>query len=382
MSHHRRVALLIETSREYGRGNLRGIRRYIREHNPWSVFVQRRALESSPPDWLAHWQGDGILTRCNSQNMINAVKNLNLPTVELRPTSLHSNFPIVRTNDHAVGQIAAEHFIERGFRNYAVCFIKSTYHPHFQDRLTGFIEKIQSYGHSCDTYSISDPTEQSSDWLSQQNQLSNWLTSLPKPVGILAVTDQIGFNLLEACTRAELSVPDEVAVVGVEDDDLLCDISSPPLSSVRLNTERVGFCAAELLEKLMNGSTAPPPILIDPINVMTRQSSDIIAIDDIQIAKAIQLIRQRATSGLTVDELTQSLPISRSTLERRMRSILGRSPNHEILRIKLNHAKTLLSETTLPLESIAHKSGFSHVQYFCETFKNKFNQTPTAYRQQ
>ncbi len=197
----------------------------------------------------------------------------------------------------------------------------------------------------------------------------------------MACTDQLGFWLLDACKRAGVAVPEEAAVVGAENDVSLCTMTSPPLSSVAFNAERIGYEAAALLGRMMAGKRPPhAPILIPPLGIVTRQSSDTVAIEDQQVAAAVRFIREHAHEGIAVPDVLRVVPLSRSTLERRMRAALQRSPKAEILRVRMERVRALLTTTDLSIESVARKTGFEHSQYLVAAFKKQFGQTPGQYR--
>lgn len=373
------VALLIETSRSYGRGLLRGVRRYISEHGPWSVYLELRALDSPAPPWLRRWRGDGILSRTGSRAMLSAVRQARVPTVELRASRLKHPFPSVGVDNRALGRMVAEHLLERGFRRFGVYEIDTEIY--FEQRRDDFVRTLAGAGYPCEVYRAPGHRERPLLWEKHQNDLARWVKALPKPAGIMACTDQLGFWLLDACRRAGVAVPEEVAVVGVENEQALCTMASPPLSSVRFNPDRIGYEAAALLDRMMRGGSAPRrPILIEPIGIVTRQSSDIIAIDDPLVAQALRFIRQRACEGIGVEDVLDAVPVSRSSLERRMRRVLGRSPKAQILSVRLDRVRQLLGETDLSLSAIAQRTGFKHPQYLSAAFKKSFGQTPGEYR--
>ena len=373
------VALLIETSRSYGRGILRGVRRYLAEHDPWSVFMELRALESRPPLWLRNWQGDGILTRTGTPSMARAVRRAGVPTVELRSPRLNPGVPWVGVDNRAMGQIVADHLLQRGFRHFGVYEMGTE--VFFEERRVNFIQTIAGAGYTCDTYHSRGRPEKPAQWERHQDDLAAWIAALPKPVGIMACTDQLGFYLLDACARAGAAVPDEVAVVGVENEESLCTMAVPTLSSVRFNAERIGYEAAALLARVMAGG-APPraPVLIEPLGLVIRGSSDVVAIEDTEIAHAVRFIREHSCAGISVPDILQAIPLSRSALERRMRAALGRSPNQEINRVRLERVKDLLTSTDLPLLAIAHRTGFRSVQYLVEVFRRATDTTPGVFR--
>lgn len=208
-----------------------------------------------------------------------------------------------------------------------------------------------------------------------------WLKALPKPCGIMACNDVRGRQILTCCREAGVTVPDEVAVIGVDKDEIFCELSDIPLSSVILNTQQIGFEAASLLAKLMAGDKQQPAcILVKPIGVMARQSTDVLAIDDRHIASALKHIREQACNGLDVEAILKTVPLSRSVLERRFAQVLGTSPKAEILRVKLDRVCRLLTESDLSLAEVAQKTGFEHPEYMSRLFKKKMGMTPGDFR--
>lgn len=375
------VAVLIETSRSYGRGLLQGVRRYLAEHGPWSVFMELRALDSSPPLWLRNWKGDGILTRTGSGALADAVQHVNVPTVELRSPRLNPQAPWVGVDNRVMGKIVAEHLIQRGFRHFGVCEIGTEIY--FEERRINFIETVQEAGYDCGAYHAKGKPERPAQWEKHQDDLAAWIGSLPKPVGVMACTDQLGFFLLDACARAGVAVPEEVAVVGVENEESLCTMAMPTLSSVKFNAERIGYEAAAMLGRLMVGEAPPKePVLIEPLGVITRGSSDVVAIEDPEIAQAVRFIRETACDGIAVTDVLKAVAVSRSALERRMRAALGRSPNEEITRVRIERAKELLISTDQPLTTIARRAGFQTPQYLVQVFRRQVGMTPGAFRRE
>ena len=375
------VALLIETSRSYGRGLLRGVRRYLAEHGPWSVFMELRALDSRPPLWLKNWRGDGILTRTGTRAMAEAVRRVGVPVVELRSPRLNSGAPWVGVDNRAMGKIIAEHLMQRGFRHFGVCEIGTE--VYFEERRVNFIETVQEAGYDCSAYHARGEPEKPAQWEKHQDDLAAWVAELPKPVGVMACTDQLGFFLLDACARAGVAVPEEVAVVGVENEESLCTMAMPTLSSVKFNAERIGYEAAAMLDRLMAGEETPTePVLIEPLGVVTRGSSDVVAIDDPEIAQAVRFIRETACDGIAVTDILKEIAVSRSALERRMRAVLGRSPNAEITRVRVERAKELLISTDQPLTTIARRTGFQTPQYLVQVFRRQVGVTPGQFRRE
>jgi LacI family transcriptional regulator len=373
-----RVALLVETTRTYTRELLAGVRRFLAAHGPWSTFLELRALDSSPPAWLRDWDGDGILSRTFTQEMADLISETGLPAVELRATHLHGDRPFVGMDNASIGRSVAEHFFERGYRQFATYSLQTE--RFFVERVQNFVRSVESYGSRChelpETFSDSV-----SNWEKSQNRLIEWLSHLPKPVGIFAANDQLGVRLLEACQRAGVAVPEEVAVVGAENEETLCTFATPALTSVRFDGLSVGFKAAELLQKLMTGRPIKQrEILIPPKGIVVRASSDELVINDRLVANAVRLIRESARTGINVDILCRKLNVSRSTLDRRMKAALKRSPKAEISRIRFREVERLLIETDLKMETIAELTGFAHSHYLQAAFKQIHGQTPGTFR--
>ncbi len=388
MKHDRpHVALLIESSRGYGRGLLRGVARYARTRGPWALYFQERGMADASPSWLGEWRGDGIIARVETRALEKAIFATGLPAVDLRG-KLDLSLPLIETNDRAVCRLAADHLLERGFRQFAYCgFAGANYSIR---RLRYFPTMIEQAGHSCHIYPSDangdDPYSSPQKEVEQhgilyEDQVARWIASLPKPIGIMACNDIRGQQVLNACRAIGVAVPDEVAVIGVDNDEILCELSDPPLSSVAPDTLRIGFEAAALLDRMMRGEKPPADkLFVQPKGVVTRQSTDVTAIEDRDIARAVRLIRQRACGGLTVEKVLDEIPLSRSTLDRRFREALGRSPKAEIARVRLERVKELLTETDFTLAEIARRTGFRHPEYLSATFKRELGVTPGEFR--
>lgn len=372
----RQVALLIETSNAYARGLLQGIVHYIREHQPWSFHLMEQGRGDDPPAWLEKWNGDGIIARIETPRIAGAVVRAAVPAVDVSAARLVPALPWVETDDESIARLAAEHLLERGFKHFAYCgdarFNWSTW------RERNFCAAVEAAGQSVHRYQLATGA---GDLAAEARDLRRWLEALPKPVGIMACYDIRGQQVLDACRQAGLAVPAEVAVIGVDNDELLCDLASPPLSSVIPNAHRTGYEAAALLNKLMAGRTVPPKAhLIPPLGVAARQSTDVLAVDDRDIARAVQFIREHACEGIAVGDVLQAVPLSRRVLEQRFQRLLGRTPREEILQVRLNRVKQLLSETDLPLYLVAERTGFEHVEYLSVVFKRETGVTPSAFR--
>ena len=373
-----RVAVVIETSRSYGRALIRGVRRHAVEAGGWSMFADLRALDPPPPPWLAGWDGHGILTRTGTAALGRAVRAAGVPSVELRSARHNPDAPFVGVDNRALVGAVVDSFLEQGLRSFGVYALTSE--TYFRERSEGFAAEVAARGLPCEMLQQGE-REKPRRWEGQQRRLADWVRSLPKPCGVLACTDQLGFWLLDACRRGGVAVPEEVSVVGVENDESLCDLADPPLSSVPLGGEQVGYEAAALLSRMMAGEDVPRGRrLIAPPPVVRRQSSDAAAVDDPDLAAALRFIRESAVRGVGVPDVLEAVAVSRRRLERLMRSAVGSTPGQEINRVRIEAARRLLAETDLTVAEVAARSGFPHAQHFSKLFRETEGLPPGEWR--
>jgi LacI family transcriptional regulator len=370
-----KVALLFETTNAYARELLIGIGDYILSHGPWSVHFAELGSADRPPPWIASWDGDGVIVRGENVQIAKAVAKLSVPVIDMTPSRLLPKAPWVKSDDGAIARLAAQHFLERGFRHFAFCGDSRFSWSNRRAEQFGIL--IRGVSRDCHTY---EPARQISNSDEAVDDIAAWLTKLPRPIAMFACYDNRGQQVLEACRRAGISVPEEVAVLGVDNDEVLCVLSPPPLSSVILNTRRTGWEAAALLSLMMKGEKlAPTAHLIPPVGIETRQSSDILAIADPKIAAALRYIREHACEGLRVSDVLKHCPMARRVLESRFKQLLGRTPRQEILRVQLNRIKELLVGTELPVWEIAERTGFDP-EYLSVVFKQETGVAPSEYR--
>ena len=384
-----RVALLVESSRAYGRGVLLGIAKYVRAHDPWSVFFQDLNLCDDTPAWLKHWQGEGIITRLENDDIVRVIQSLKVPAVYLRHVRPAVKTPCVLTDNPAVSRLCFEHLRERGFRHFAFCGFNGA--DYSDERREAFCRLVTAAGLQCHIYTDREASPAAKGntakyeglGLKDGGQVTQWVERLPKPVGLMACNDMRGQQVLDACRALGVTVPEEVAVIGVDNDEVICTLSEPPLSSVVPDTERIGFEAAVCLAQMMGGGQMPvSEVYIVPSGIVTRRSTEVLAMEDRQIAAAARFIREHACEGVDVSDVLRVVPLSRSTLDRRFIQILGHTPKDEILRVRLNRAKQLLAETDFSQALIAEKVGFEHVEYLSRIFKKRVGKTPSEFRAQ
>jgi LacI family transcriptional regulator len=378
MGSYPHVALIVETAKQYDRGLLRGVGRYLKGHGPWSVYLEERGPGDAVPSWLKRWRGDGIIARIRDVEMADALRATGAPIVELRRQVVEYDMPAVHCDDDAISALAVGHFRERGFRHFAFCGRPG---ERWSDlRGDAYRRRLAADGAACHAY-VRPRRSRALTWEAEQDAVARWLGTLPGPVAVLACNDVRGLQVLDACRRIGLSVPESVAVLGVDNDVVLGELSDPPLSSIDQDLERIGYEAAALLDRLMRGEPPPrEPILVEPLGVVARLSTDSVAIDDPAVATALRLIRQHACDGRGIDHLADRTGLSRRVLQRRFKALTGRTLQEEILNTQLARVRQMLAETDLKLESIAARSGFHYVGYMCSFFKGRTGLTPGEYR--
>jgi LacI family transcriptional regulator len=360
---------------------LLGIARYARAYGPWSTFLEPRSLEEVVPTWLSTWDGQGIVARVQNPEIAEAVLSAGIPVVDVLGVVQVPGMPLVHTDDSKIAAVAAEHLLERGFRHFAFFGLSGeNWSQHRRDAFEGI---VKAHARSWTVYETPREVHHTKQWEHYADDLARWIAGLPKPAGMMLCSDQVGPAVLEACRRAGVDVPDEVAVIGVDDDEPLCEVAEPGLSSVWPDHERVGYEAAALLDELMRGGKRPDgPIFVPPRGVVTRRSSDVLALDDREAAAAVRVIREHACdpAGLTIDDVAAQVSVSRSVLQRRFKAATGRTLHDEMLRVRLARAKELLTETDLPIATIAERVGFKHQEYMGAVFRQKLSTTPAQYR--
>jgi LacI family transcriptional regulator len=379
MKRRKAVALLIETSNAYARGLLDGIVSWQREHEAWSVYLPEQERGAAPPTWLKSWQGDGIIVRIETEAIANAVRRTGLPVVDVSAARRVPDVPWVETHDEAIATLAANHLLERGFRQLAFCgeqgFNWSTW------RCGHFEQRVKAAGATFHQYHSKSRFDNDFSWTRERQKLVAWLGQLPRPVGIMACYDIKGQQVLDACRDLDIAVPEEIAVIGVDNDKRICNLSDPPMSSVIPDSQGTGYEAARLLDAIMSGETVPADAhLIPPLGIAERPSTDILAIDDADIVKAMRFIRQHAFDGINVGDVLKQVPLSRRALEDRFQRLIGRTPHQEIERLRMDRVKQLLVETSLPLQTIAQRTGFRHAEYLAVAFKRFTRNTPGQFR--
>ncbi|WP_425396485.1 DNA-binding transcriptional regulator [Aeoliella sp.] len=382
----KKVAVLVETTRSYARGLVTGISRYAREQGDWALYFTPRGLDDPVPHWLKDWSGDGILARIENEKMLQEVRACKVPVVDFRRVVEVGNIPVIGPNDQLVSRNVYEHFRQRGFRHIG--------YYGMPDSAAGAMKRRAQYlAAECENDDIPLLRFRSrtrrryhtaSSWEREHDTLAQWLSELPKPVGVMACTDDYGVRLLDAARRADVAVPEEVAVVAVGNDECLCQLATPSLSSVALNSEHIGYEGAKVLDGLMRGKSRKQnkQIHIDPAGVVPRLSSDILAVSDPRAASAIRFIREHAFREIGVTDVMKHVHMSRTGLNTLLRNAINRSVHEEIRRVRLERVRELLITTDAPIKEIAYKTGFHYPEYLVRAFKNTTGKTPREFRQE
>jgi len=376
----RKIALLIETSNAYARGLLKGIHSYIKENTHWSIFMGEFSRGECHPEWLNNWKGDGIIGRIENKKMANIIEKAALPTVDVSSGRFLPYVPWVETDDKAISKLAFEHLRACGFKNFAFCGVP---YPWSYRRQEHFTKLLKEKNYNIFDYRFSEK-KADENWHTQLDQLAKWLKNLPKPIGIFAAYDNLGRQIIETCQLAGIYVPEEIAIIGVDNDELICDLCKPGLSSILTDPFRIGYLSAKQLDQIMNGKELlHTEIRIKPIQVVKRKSTDIKAIHDSNISKALHYIHENALKGpLTIEEIIKNIPISRRVFEAKFKKEVGRTPFQEILRLKINRIKELLINTDMSLLEISERAGIEHQSYMGFIFKKEMGISPRLYRKQ
>lgn len=375
----RRVGLLIETSLSAGRDMLAGVEQFLLTHDSWHIWAQPSDLGQPPPIWFKQWQGDGIIARIQNQAIANQILEKGVPAVDVLGVVRVDDIPLVHVDNRLIAEMAAHHLMEQRLIQFGYFGICNEYWA--EERRDGFRECVQEHGFDCEVFEVTRSRLDRTRWEAMVDRVAAWLGKLALPVGIMLCSDVHALLMSEACRVAGLVLGEDIALIGVGNDQPLCNMSHPPLSSVDADHIRVGYLAAELLAAMMDG--APPPdeaVLVKPRGVVVRASTDFLSIDDPALVKAIQYIRDHFSESLQLEDIARHAALSRSVLQRRFRALLGRTVHEEITRNRLRRAIWLIHETDHSIEYIAELSGFGSAQNMARVFRQKFRVSPTRYR--
>jgi LacI family transcriptional regulator len=375
-----RVGVLVPHESTRAMGYLRGIARSVQTGLSWDL---RYCDNPSNIDQLNLSQIQGAIIRTSDREIEQVFVDLAIPVINLSNNLLNPRLVIMGGDEKAIGQLAADDFMNRGFWNLA--FSGYTHSPSSSIRYEAFRDRVihrAGFVHFYDMHfgvANQSPRKHAVDQIS----LEEWLLSLPKPIGLLALTDEHGLVVSRACQNVGLAVPEQVAIMGVGNTAAVCELAWPPLSSIDTPGETTGFEAARLLNQMMQGMISPQYPIVEsttPLTVITRRSTDILAIDDQDIVEALRHIREHATQRININDLLASVPISRRRLEQNFRKILGRSPLAELHRVRVQHACDLLVHTDFDIPNVARQCGFRDRDHMTRIFGRCIGLSPARYR--
>lgn len=308
------------------------------------------------------------------------IVGLGYPTVIADTDELFSNAVSIDVDDRKVGEVAAQFFLDAGYRHFACVYFDQ---PYAIQRFEGFTNLLARHRLKCDSFVHREleTRRYMESWQKPDATMQKWLRTLPKSAGLFAVHDPLGRLVCEAAMEERLLVPDEIAIVGANNDELVCGLSYPPLSSVAIPWHRIGALAGKWAQALMEKRLAPKtPLLVPPGTVVVRQSTTLSAVEDADLRRALHYLREKARDGITIQTMCNDLHLSRRSLERKFANILRSSPRETLCRIRTESAKRLLVETDLSMALVAERSGFGDPERFSVTFRQQTGVNPSNYR--
>ncbi|MFP4054559.1 MAG: substrate-binding domain-containing protein [Phycisphaerae bacterium] len=375
------VELRTSPSAGYTREMMLGVAKFARLHANWE-FASGPENRGLAVPAVERGKPDGIIAQLAEEAIAEKALSVGVPVVNVSSSMPPGRVPTVIADDDAIGRLAAEHLRGRGFRQFVVFGQESKYFS--QHRAAAFSKAVREAIPDAPVFEHLFQYAKGTHLNVFQHRAEQWLLTLPVPIALFSTNDYEARMITAACRAMGLRVPQDIAVCGVDNDVLTCEFSTPPLSSVCTNAERIGYRAAAMLHALLNGTATvtTEPVLVQPQHVVTRQSSDVLAVEDPLVADAVQYIRKHAVRGIQVPGVAKGLKVSRRTLERRFRAALNCSPAEEIRRTRTDCALRLLQETDLPVAKVARRSGFRYPQHLAPAVQSATGQTPTEFRRE
>jgi len=380
------VAILLESSHEISRGMIRGILAYVRLYGPWALHLESGGWSDQKLPDLNVWRGNGIIARVPTPKVAADVVAARLPTVLIDPVDayLDPTHPLSRCSriecDSAeVARRAADYYLANDFTYFAFVGEPSDLNWS-RRRQEAFVHRLGEAGHSCAVYQTPSDAERG-EWEIERQRMSRWLRKLPKPLAVFAANDARGRQVLNACLAANLPVPYEVAVLGVNNDVMICETSLPPLSSVAVDMEQAGYAAAELLDRLMRKTQRGQQcVLFKPQEVVARASTQRLQVNDRLVIRALEYIRINAGLNIRVSDVADHVGVTTRWLEKRFAQTLARSVMDEIQRVRMDTVSSLVAKSGLAFAEIARRCGFTSANHLGVLFRQTFGTTMSAFR--
>lgn len=383
MNTNLKILLLIDFSEEYGRALLRGITRYSQLHGPWSFckmppFVREKYGIEGILKFARQWEAQGIVAQLYNTRDIQKLIDSGIRVIAQDFKERFTEIPNITSDYEKTGVLAAEYFLSKGYRNFAFYGFKDVVWS--RERLQGFADRLNKSGFEVHHFD-NNQNKKHQLWYYSQSPLSDWLLRLPKPVALFTCDDNQAAHISGACNLAGIRVPHEVAILGVDNDEMICNMSNPPTSSICLDTENAGYQVAQMMENMITGKSFQfQDIMVETTNIVTRQSTDIFAVNDTEVLKALQYIRDHISQKCQVSDVIRAVALSRRALEVRFMKTVGRSIYQEILFRKMEKASQLLLRTKHSIAEIAVLCGFDDDKNFSRTFHKLHKDTPLQYR--
>lgn len=374
------IAVLLESSHGVSRAMLQGLFNYVRVYGPWSLnVVEGGASDQRLPDTRV-WKGDGIIARVPNNEAARDILRSRLPAVLINPSDAYLDpaHPLsacsrIQFDSRAIGALAAEHLLGRTPRQFA--FVGHPDDPNWSRwRREAFVARLAQAGAACEVYPL--PPAAKRDWSAERPRLCAWLKRLRKPAAVFAANDSRGRHVLDACLVADLAVPYEVTVLGVNNDPLICETCIPPLSSIAVDDEMAGYEAAQLLDRLMQGLEPPGRVVrYGPKEVVSRASTADLQLSDKLVIQALEFIRINSGLNIRVSDVAEHLGVTPRWAENRFKHALGRSLHQEIHQVRMATAQKMVSSTRQPFTEIATRCGFRSVNHLCKLFRETYGVT-------
>jgi LacI family transcriptional regulator len=378
-----KIILLIDFAEEYSKSLLKGITTYSREFGPWifcrmPLFHRETVGIDGILKWAQEWGANGIIGQLYNDKDIQKIVKAGIPVIAQDFKERFVDIPNITGAYHETGVLGADYFIKKGFKNFAFYGFKDIVWS--RERAEGYEERLARAGHAVH-YFEHKKARSSELWYYKPSSLSRWLKSLPKPIALMTCDDNQGQHITEACRQAGIRIPEEVAVLGVDNDVMICDMSDPPLSSIALDVEKGGYDAAKLLHQMMKKEVPGYyDIVVKPTQVITRHSTDIYATNDDHIASSLKYIHQNIDKNLHVDEVVKQVPLSRRALEKRFLEITGYPIYKYISNLRIEKFSKKLLDTDMSVFEIALDMGLTDSKNLARQFKQAKGCKPSEYR--
>ena len=373
-----RIILFLDASRGFGRGMLSGIARYSALNGPWTFYRKPPAYLNSGPDFNLHelkaWEPDGIV--CSIAH-IRELAPLKVPMIGYDPGTYSGRIPCVASDHAEAGRLAAQHLLDLGHRNFAFCGFNSLIWS--KKRGETFCSAIEKSGAQVDVY---NNIEDNSSWSQEEPLVQEWIKSLPKPIGMFCVNDDRAASIMETCRVLEFGVPEDISIIGADDDEYICDLENPPLSSVRIASEQAGYKAAQLLHQMIQGKETMDGqrIIAHATGITSRQSTDVLMVQNTEVRKALRFIRENTIHPIRVRDVVNATGLSHRTLNDQFHRELGCSIVKQLTRARVDYISRLLTDTDMQIQEIALTVGYEDDRHFSRYFKRATGLTPQAYR--